>query len=327
MNKPMACTLPGHEIRRSLEGSDAFSCIPVRRSALAFLLLSATIPILSAGCALSRAKVSANAVSARQLSLRGIDARQRGRLQEAESLLGQASEMCPLDEKIRSHYAETLWDSNQRDQAVANMEEAVRLSGGDIDRVVRLGEMYLAQGDLERAAVQADRAIQANRPLAAGWALRGNVLRALNRDRESLASYHRALSYQEHYPSVQLAIAEIYRRQGRHGRELATLRTLSDGYPPGETPPEVLYQEGLALKELRRYQAAANLLASAAEQGEPNSELLYHLAESQWLAGDPANARLTLRSALERSNASPPDQRVVTELLSLQRRLSDTSRL
>jgi tetratricopeptide (TPR) repeat protein len=235
--------------------------------------------------------------------------------------------MCPLDEKIRSHYAETLWASGHRDQAVANMEQAVRLSGGEMDRVIRLGEMYLEQGDLERAAQQADRAIQTNRPSASAWALRGNVLRTLNRNQESLAAYHRALSYQGHYPDVQLAIAEIYRSQGRHSRELATLRTLADAYPPGETPTHVLYQQGLALKELRRYQAAADLLATVVERGEPSSEVLYHLAETQWLAGDAANARLTVRSALDRSPSNPAERRVATELLSLQRRLSQTPRL
>jgi Flp pilus assembly protein TadD len=256
-----------------------------------------------------------------------MDARQRGRLQEAESLLSQATEKCPLDEKIRSHYSETLWDSGQRDLAVANMEEAVRLSGGDMDRVVRLGEMYLAQGDLDRAAAQAETAIQANRPRADAWALRGNVLRAQKRDRESLAAYHRALSYQEHYPSVQLAIAAIYRRQGRHSRELATLRSLADGYPPGEMPHRVQYLEGLALKELRRYQAAADVLASAAARGEVSSELLYHLAESQWLAGDPVNARLTLQSALQQSQHEPAGQQTAAALLALQRKLSETSRM
>ena len=79
-------------------------------------------------------------------------------------------------------------------------------------------------------------------------------------DEEALASYHRALSYQSHYPRVQLATADIYSRQKRHARALATLRTLADGYPSGETPPQVLMLQGLALKELGRYEAAAKCL-------------------------------------------------------------------
>jgi tetratricopeptide (TPR) repeat protein len=267
-------------------------------------------------------------VSARQLSLRGINAAQQGQLREAEVLFNRASEMCPLDEKIRCHYAETLWQLGSHLQAVAHMEEAVRLSGGNAELVVRLGDMYLAGGDLQRAALQADAAIQANRQLPSAWALRGDVLRNTGHDAEALASYHRALSYQSHYPRAQLAAADIYGRQKRHARALATLRTLADGYPSGETPPQVLMLQGLALKELGRYEAAAEMLASAAkQQAPPSTEILAYLAETQWLAGDAANARLTLQTALSRSSQEQVAEPLTAQLLTLQRKLTGDMRL
>jgi tetratricopeptide (TPR) repeat protein len=289
------------------------------------LLLSASL-LPTAGCALNKGKVHDDTLAARQLSLEGIDARQRGQLNRAETLFSQATELCPVDERIRSQYAETLWESGRREQAVAHMEEAVRLSGGRIDFVVRLGEMYLEQGQLDRAAAQADQATRRSPQLAAAWALRGDVLRAQGRADESLASFHRAMSLQPHYPHVQLAVAEIYRAAGRPARALATLRTLADEYPTGETPQRVLLLQGLALKELHRYDASAKLLVDAAQQGEPSSELLLHLAETQWMAGDPVNARLTVQNALSRAASPEQNEAVTADLLSLQRRLSGVSR-
>jgi tetratricopeptide (TPR) repeat protein len=282
--------------------------------------------LLLVGCALNKSRVHDDTLSARQLSLQGIDARQRGQLEQAESLFSKATEMCPVDERIRSQYAETLWESGRRDQAVAHMEEAVRLSGGNSDFVVRLGEMYLERGQLDRAADRAETATQKSPQLAAAWALRGDVLRAQGHSAESLASFHRAMSLQSHYPHVQLAVADIYRSAGRPARALATLRTLADEYPPCEIPQQVLLLQGLALKELHRYEASAKLLADAARQGEPSSQLLLHLAETQWMAGDPVNARLTVQAALGQPPTSENNQAVTADLLSLQRRLSGVSR-
>jgi hypothetical protein len=55
--------------------------------------------------------------------------------------------------------------------------------------------------------------------------------------------------------------------------------------------------------------------------------MLYHLAECQWLAGDPVNARLTVQAALSQSSGLAADESVTTDLLSLQRKLDPNPRL
>lgn len=254
---------------------------------------------MAGGCAsLTKSRIDDDVIDARQLSIQGMDAMQRGRLDDAEALFNRAIEKCPADERTRKAYADTLWDLGDHDQAVANMEQAVRLSGGDPEFLVRLGDMYLARGDLERAAKQADMAIRANRKLPAAWALRGDVLNQQGRLDEGLASYHRALSYQDHFPRVQLAIADVYRRQERPARSLATLRSLGRGYPAGETPQHVLFLQGLALKDLTRYNDAVDVLKVARDRDHSSPDLLFTLAECQFLAGDPINARLSAEAAL-----------------------------
>ena len=238
--------------------------------------------------------------AARQLSLQGMAARDHGRWEQAEALFAQAIERCPSDERARCGYAESLWQRGEQVQAVAHMEEAVRLSGHDPERHVQLGQMYLARGELARAGDQAERAIAANRQVAAAWAFRGRVLQAQGSKTEALASYHRALALEPRYPDVQLALAEIYCAQGRPQRALATLQSLSDSLPADQVPVELLVQQGLALRDLGRHQDAARALAEATRRGQPTAELLYELARTQAKAGDRSAARLAVNAALAR---------------------------
>jgi tetratricopeptide (TPR) repeat protein len=151
---------------------------------------------------------------------------------------------------------------------------------------------------LPRAAKRAEEAVAKSCRLPAAWALRGDVQKHSGNLPEALASYHRALSYQEHFPHVQLAVAEIYRESGRPQRALATLELLAEQSLPGQEPQEVLFQKGLALRALGRFEEAAESLAAAAKQGPPDAELLVQLSEVQLLAGDPTAASLTINQAL-----------------------------
>jgi len=51
------------------------------------------------------------------------------------------------------------------------------------------------------------------------------------------------------------------------------------------------------------------------------------LAETQWLAGDAANARLTLQNALSQSTQEPMAEPLTSHLLTLQRKLTGDMRL
>jgi len=265
------------------------------------------ISVFAPGCRSFRShKVSDESIAAaRQLSLQGIDAQQRGNWDRAETLFAAAILKCPSDERARYGYAESLWQRGAWPQAVEHMEEAVRLSGNDPERLVRLGEMYRARGDFVRAGQHADAAIASNGQLAAAWALRGHVLLAQGDSGSALTSFHRALSYEQPLPEVQLAIARIYERENRPQRVLATLQSLAATYPQGQVPQEVLVQEGLALRALGRHQDAVTALAAAAQIGNPPPELLCDLARTQIMAGDKPAAVQTLALASSRSPQHP----------------------
>jgi tetratricopeptide (TPR) repeat protein len=238
--------------------------------------------------------------AARQLSRQGLDAQQRSDWQRAELLFAAAIVKSPNDERARSGYAESLWRRGDREAAIASMEEAVRLSGYDPERRVRLGNMYLASGEMQRAALQAEKAIATNPQLAGAWALRGKTEQATGAYDKALASYHRALSLDTGLADVQLAVADVYAEQDRPQRALATVQSLADRYPANQVPPEVLFREGLALRALGRPREAVTSLTKAAERSLQRGDVLLELARTQEAIGDLAAARETIAEALRR---------------------------
>ena len=253
--------------------------------------------------------------AARRQSLQALDAQQRGQWDQAETLFAAAVEQCPADERARHGYAHSLWRRGAQDEAIAHMEEAVRLSGNDPQRLVELGGMYLHRGQLQGAAEQADRAIAADPQLASAWVLRGQSQLARGRREDALASLHRALSLCANYPEAQLAIAAIYTQQSRPQRALATLQALDDLYRPDQLPAEVLIQEAFAYRSLGRHQDSAMMLALATERGNASAELYYELARSQSLAGNAYAARVAVEAALSRDPTHAASQALAHELL------------
>jgi tetratricopeptide (TPR) repeat protein len=271
--------------------------MPLRRAIFVAVVIAAA---QAAGCRVFRGhKVSDESIAAaRQLSLQGIDAQQRGHWDRAEMLFAAAILKCPTDERARCGYAESLWQRGSYADAISHMEEAVRLSGHDPERLVRLGQMYRSRGDLAQASRMAEGAIAANPQLAAAWALRGEVLYAQGNRSEALASYHRALSYEPSLPAIQMAIADIYLAENRPQRALATLQELAGNSTLGPVPAAVLFREGLALSALARYRDAARVFGQAVEQGNPPPELLCELARAQMRAGEHGAARQSIALAL-----------------------------
>jgi tetratricopeptide (TPR) repeat protein len=195
-----------------------------------------------------------------------------------------------------------MWNQGLYTEAIEHQQEAVRLSGGDPVLMVRLGEMYLAQGDLDGAKHLAQRVIDSGPESAAAYRLRGDVLRGQNRWREALAAYHRALSIEPDNVDVQMAVAQVYQCNGRPQRALSTLQSLAATYSPGEEPAELLYWQGIAFSALGRHRQAIRQFARAESSGMQSADLQFRLAEANHLAGN-ASAAL---SALERAMQLDP---------------------
>ena len=284
------------------------------RSSL-FRLLLALAVCAAAGCrSLSRSRDNPDLDASRRLASQGVDAIQHNRWDEGEAFLRQSLELHPHDDRTHRQYAETLWRRGDTNRALSHMEKALRLSGGDPTLRAQLGERYLSLNNLAAAELQARQSLQDNPRLAEGWALLGDVQKQRGQWADALASYHQATHHRGRYPKVQLAIAEIHQLQGRHQRSLATLRALAEGYPPHQTPPHVNYLQGLALKEMGRYESATEQLLLARNRGPAHSDLLFHLADAQWRGGDSQEAHRNLAAALAMDPQHVASRRLQTQI-------------
>ena len=73
----------------------------------------------------------------------------------------------------------------------------------------------------------------------------------------------------------------------------------------------MLYLTGLAYLALGRYDDGVESFTAAANRDRPNAEILYRLAESQWLAGRSGEAVAAARQAL----AMEPQHQLSLDLL------------
>lgn len=267
------------------------------------------------GCAtFSQQPVASNVVRCREQCQAGLSAARHGREANAEAMFASAVESCPADERARRLYAESLWSSGASAEALAQMAEAVRLSGGEPDLLVRLGEMQLARGDVDGAAKQAARAIAASPNMAPAWALEGDVLLERGAFDLALSRYHRALSYQSQFPRVQFAVAEIYARQGRNTRALATLAALANQYEPDRCPQRLHVMKGRALRALKRYPEAAGEFSLAVKAAPPTPDLLFELAQTLADSGEATAARMTAEQALSLQPRHANSRRLLAQL-------------
>lgn len=237
--------------------------------------------------------------SARQFSLRGADALQQNKWNDAEVLFAEALRQSDVDERAQWGQAEVLWNRGEKEKATEHMLKAVELSGENPELLVRLGQMYAEQGTWELAQQQADRVLTCQRTNAGAWELRGDVLRQGGQLDLAMDSYHRSLIYRPGNPRVQISLAEIYRSQGRPQRALATLDHLADQRSGTGLSARSWLLKGQALADLGESSESMSCLRNAAilaQDDEP--ELLLQIAGSQFTLGELGEARICLGRVL-----------------------------
>jgi len=280
------------------------------------LWFAALLAVLVSGCRLpgNRGPVSQSLANCRLLSQKAVAALEDGRQQEAEALLAEAVRACPADPQARLYYGDALWMRGARQEAISQLQEAVRLAGEDATAWIRLAEMQLLAGEVHSARQSAEQALDVNPKLAAGWAIRGRVMRALGRTPQALADYHRALGYTPNDRQILREVALLHQESNRPQRALATFHILADTYSPGEEPQEVLYLSGLTQMALGRYESAAASLSAAARRAKPTPEIYYRLGEAELSAGRADAAATAARNALLLLPSHLPSRRLLERI-------------
>lgn len=272
-----------------------------------FLVLAVVWSIHLLGCrGFSQRNSNSQLVAARQLSLRGADALERSRQQDAEVLFSEALKNSALDERAHWGYATTLWQRGDKQRAMDHMREALRLSGKNPQYAIRLGEMSLETGDRKSARELALGVLSVNRNQSQAWALLGDTHQTERDWPAALECYHRALLIQSDYPRVQLSVAGIYRYMGKPQRALAALDRMTDLRSTADSDPEVLLVRGQALADLDQRVEAAEVLARASER-MPSDRIdkQIELVHAQHRIGELVPARMTLGRLIAQNTSDP----------------------
>ncbi len=240
----------------------------------------------------------ANIVAARSLTQNGMNAMHYGHTQQAESLLSQAVEKCPSDQRIRHHLASAMVKQGKFDEAIAQLETAVQQSCQDSRLFVDLGELYLIKGDATKAAWNAEKALEANRQNSEAWVLRGRCHEAQRDIPAALADYHRASGLDDAGPEVQLYIAKAYRQMERPLEALTALEVYSESFPSEQMPTEALLLTADTLAELKQYPSAQQVLQQASQRPDATPEVWIALSKSQFNAGKTNSAIGTAKEAM-----------------------------
>ncbi len=282
-------------------------------------MVAVMLLVMVGGCRLSgrEGPISRSLVTCRQFSQQGLAAAEQGDDEQAQTLLAQAVEACPVDPEARGYYADVLWRRGEKEKAVAEAEEASRLAGEDPLVQVRLARMYIDSGQIDRARIVAERAIDLAPKLSSAWAIRGRVSRASGDAHRALADFHQAVNFSPDNQQVLMEVAESYRVLNQPRRALVVLRRLADSYPPGQEPQDVLHMTGLAHMALGRYEDAARNLEAAVRRDRPTPDLLCHLAEVEFRLGHPAAATNAARQALSLDERHRPTHELLARLQSV----------
>jgi tetratricopeptide (TPR) repeat protein len=278
--------------------------------------LALTMALAALGCRLPAAQgpVPRSLAASRQQLQQGVSALDAGDWTTAEQRFSQAVETCDSDPNAHRQYAEALWHRGRQTEALAQLDQAIRLSPDDDTLLVRAAEMRLASRDMTAAKQDVRSAIDINPRSPSAWMLAGRIEAAGGHQRDALAAFHRALSFAPESRETLLELAECYRRLGEPERALMNLQTLADTYPPGEEPRQVAYLEGLALAALGRQRDAVDALAQAAASGPPDAELLCGLAEAEARAGLADEAWRDVQRALGVDSRHAASRRLAAQL-------------
>ncbi|MDB4533452.1 tetratricopeptide repeat protein [Vicingaceae bacterium] len=264
------------------------------------LTLIAILWPLMSGCSIWRNRTAdISGTRSREFTFSGIDAMQRGRPDRAEELFREAVKLSPEDSNARAQLAGTLSRQGATEQAINQLRAAVEFSRGEPKYQMQLGEVYLQAGQAQKAIEHANLALDGNRRLAAAWLLKGNALQALGQLNEAVSSYHRAIAYDKEMSAAAIQLAATYQKLDRPFRSLSVLEKLDSQFPDDRQPEELLLLQGVVLADLKHYERSVQKLSEASLRPGASAEVFLRLSDVQVLAGDPANARLTLSRGRE----------------------------
>jgi tetratricopeptide (TPR) repeat protein len=202
----------------------------------------------------------------------------------------------PLDPRALQLLAAYYAELRDHERAVSAWDRLLELNPGNFEAWMRRGMHLRAQGRVDEARESFAEALSLDPDSADARASMGDVLAAEAPD-EALPYYEQVVQLDPSNIRVQLALAEVYSRLGRHQDALSRANAVLETDPANRF---ALERRGRALRELRRFDeaiAAADALLELEPGDLQASFLKVTVAEAR---RDSAEAARLLEQILER---------------------------
>jgi len=299
------------------------------------LTISLLAAIVGCGGCLHRLKtrmITPSIVQSRELCREANSAMELGQWNEAEKKMERAVKLNPKETDIRRHYAEVLWQQGKHQDALRQLDEAIKNSQkeGSEDETLSLSvaEKLLVLGQIDKASRFAKQAIDIAPSGYKGWALHGKMERnlgenqiqqgneeqALKHYQKAAADYYRALALltPESSETVEILteLAGLQVKMKQPQQALAIWQTLERQYRPNPQPSFVTRGKAKTLLDMGQPDEAISTYRSAIETAPDNVDLYVELADLQLRYGRVGDAR----STMDRIHALVPNHPALARL-------------
>jgi tetratricopeptide (TPR) repeat protein len=299
-------------------------CLPVAptggsRSLSPWLLLLAAGLVL-AGCTARRQAAAGRSETSERLSEQARQARDRGDLQSAESLLTAAVDRNPGDAEMRLELSELMLEHGNSEAAAENFRQLIRRNPDDPRAYVGLAEALFLQQNLNEAEDLLETALELDPRQTRGLLLRGKIARASGHDESALRDYYQVLAAEPDHVEARLLIAELHFERGDIRLAAPLLRSIAETSEAGNMQRcRAQWLLGQCYVRDERWPDAARALEAGIASRRSSARDWHELAEVRRRAGDLPGAGAAVEQALR---LAPADR----QLLALQSALHEQTR-
>jgi len=271
-----------------------------------FVTLVAIVLSSLTGCRLFSPRVTLETLTtAAEIERRGDQLYKSGQYKAATDRFEEAAAMVTSDQLVRRKLADTYWAENRYNAAIAAMRTAIKLANPVFDReirqewFVRLAEMYLDVGNVDRALHWVDRAIEENPQMLPARVVRGSIFARVQSYNAALEDYHYALSLMAEESSaervrVEIEVARIYSQQQRPHRVLAMTSAIDPRTLQPTQAIDVHLIRAMALRDRQRFADAVRELQQILVLDANHAQAHFVLASTYWQQGEIVRAQSSL---------------------------------
>ncbi len=294
-----------------------------------FVSLVAIVLSSLTGCRLFSPRVTLETLTtAAEIERRGDQLYKSGEYKAAADRFEEAAAMVTSDQLVRRKLADTYWAENRYNAAIAAMRTAIKLANPVFDReirqewFVRLAEMYLDVGNVDRALHWVDRAIEENPQMLSARVVRGNVFERVQSYKAALEDYHYALSLMAEESSaervrVEIEVARIYSQEQRPHRVLAMTSAIDPRTLQPTQAIDVHLMRATALRDRQRFTDAVRELQQILVLDPNHAQARFVLASTYWQQRDIIRAQNSLAEVLRLNQNHPAALRLQQQMASL----------